>query len=132
MPKRKTKKPEDINELIGELDSANETNKGKLEGILADKTPHKSEPKVVIVDDIDEDVKPQDNEDSNKDDKKRDKLLKLAEEGYLDKSAAFIKKASQNVINKLYTEYERKRTQKANEFLTNLIISTNLAAHWVG
>ena len=50
--------------------------------------------------------------------KKRDELLKLAENGDLDKSIAYIKKASQKVINKLYTEYERKRMEKANDFLT--------------
>ena len=47
----------------------------------------------------------------------------MAEDGDLDKSVAYIKKASQKVINKLYTEYERKRMQKANEFLTDLLIS---------
>ena len=41
----------------------------------------------------------------------------------LDKSVAYIKKASQRVINKLYTEYECKQMQKANEFLTDLLIS---------
>ena len=49
--------------------------------------------------------------------------MKLAEDGDLDKSVNYIKKASQKVINKLYTEYERKRMQKANEFLTDLLIS---------
>ena len=49
--------------------------------------------------------------------------MKLAEDGDLDKSVAYIKKASQKVIDKLYTEYERKRMQKANEFLTDLLIS---------
>ena len=49
--------------------------------------------------------------------------MKLAEDGDLDKSVAYIKKASQKVINKLYTEYERKRMQKANVFLTDLLIS---------
>ena len=48
--------------------------------------------------------------------------MKLAEDGDLDKSVAYIKKASHKVINKLYTEYERKRIQKANEFLTDLLI----------
>ena len=48
--------------------------------------------------------------------------MKLAADGDLDKSVAYIK-ASQKVINKLYTEYERKRMQKANEFLTDLLIS---------
>ena len=48
--------------------------------------------------------------------------MKLAADGDLDKSVAYIK-ASQKVINKLYTEYERKRMQKVNEFLTDLLIS---------
>ena len=54
----------------------------------------------------------------------------MAEDGDLDKSVAYIKKASQKVINKLYTEYERKRMQKANEFLTDLMISK--FAHTLG
>ena len=62
-------------------------------------------------------------EDNSNLEKKRDELLKLAEDGDLDKSVNYIKKASQKVINKLYTEYERKRMQKANEFLTDLLIS---------
>ena len=49
--------------------------------------------------------------------------MKLAKDGDLDKSVAYIKKASQQAINKLYTEYECKRMQKANEFLTDLVIS---------
>ena len=49
--------------------------------------------------------------------------MKLAEDRDLDKSVAYIKKDSQKVINKLYTEYERKRMQKANEFLIDLLIS---------
>ena len=49
--------------------------------------------------------------------------MKLAEKGDLDKSVAYIKKASQTVINKLYIEYERKRMEKANDFLTDLLIS---------
>lgn len=35
----------------------------------------------------------------------------------------YIKKASAIVIDKLYSEYEKKRAQKANEFLTELVIS---------
>ena len=48
--------------------------------------------------------------------KKRDELLKLAEKGDLDKSVAYTKKVSQKVINKLYTEYERKHMEKANDY----------------
>ena len=65
-----------------------------------------------------EKVKPK--EDNSNLDKKRDELLKLAKDGDLDKSVAYIKKASQKVINKLYTEYELKQMQKPNEFLTDL------------
>ena len=50
-------------------------------------------------------------------------LLKLAEDGDLDKSVAYLKKVSHKAINKLYTNYERKRMHKANEFLTDLLIS---------
>ena len=54
---------------------------------------------------------------------KRNVLLKLAEDGDLDKSVVYTKKASHKAINKLYTQYERKRMEKANEFLTDLLIS---------
>ena len=56
-------------------------------------------------------------------DRKRDKLLKHAEDGDLDKSVAYVKKASAKIIEKLYVEYDRKIMQKANEFLTDLFIS---------
>ena len=36
---------------------------------------------------------------------------------------AYIKKASKKVIDKLYEEYERKRMSKANEFITEHLIS---------
>ena len=45
--------------------------------------------------------------------KQRNELLKLAEGGEMDKSVAYIMKASVKAIDKLYTEYERKRMQKA-------------------
>ena len=35
----------------------------------------------------------------------------------------FKSEASQKIIDKLYAEYERKRMQKANEFLSDLVIS---------
>ena len=94
MPKRKNVKPETIDDLIDELETAD----GEVK-----KATNNSK-----------------HEDNNK---KRDELLKLAEDGELDKSVAYIKKASQKVIDKLYTEYERQRMQKANEFLTDLLIS---------
>lgn len=57
-----------------------------------------------------DDTHPTDNDQQqNDDDKKGDKLPGLAEDGELDKSVAYIEKTSQQVIGKLYTEYERKR-----------------------
>ena len=94
MPKCKNTKPEAIDDLIDELETTNEK-----------------------VSKATEDIKTDDNS------KIRDELLKLAEEGELDKSVLYIKKASQKIIDKLYSEYERKCMQKANEFLTDLFIS---------
>ena len=70
---------------------------------------------------IEEEQKPEtNNEESNK---KRDELLKLAEDGEIERSVSYIQKASQKVINKIYSEYERKRLENANEFFTHLLIS---------
>lgn len=55
--------------------------------------------------------------------KKIGELTTLAEDGSLDKFVAFVRKADRKIIEKLYTEYERKRERKANEFLTDLLIS---------
>ena len=62
-------------------------------------------------------------EDAANDVNKRDELLKLSESGELDKSVSYIKKASQKVIDRLYEDYERRRMQRANEFLTDQLIS---------
>ena len=105
MPKRKTKRPETIEELIDELDTANETITEEVENVDNDSTKDKPQ-----VDDMEVD-------------KKRGTILKLAEDGEIDKSVSYIKKASQKIIDKLYTEHERKRMQKANEYLTDLLIS---------
>ena len=95
-----------------EISTAENSLNEELNNIFSDKKPEKVKP---------ENVEPQnDNTDLEK---KRDELLKLAEDGDLDKSVAYIEKASQKVINKLYTEYERKRMQKANEFLIDLLVS---------
>ena len=104
---RKKDKPETIDDVIEEMETAEE----EFKDILTEENHEKVEPK-----------KPTENT-SDTVEKKRDVLLKLAEDGDLDKSVAHIKKASQKVINKLYTEYECKRMQKANEFLTDLVIS---------
>ena len=55
--------------------------------------------------------------------RKREELIKLAEDGQFDKSVKIIKKASNKIIEKYYNEYERKRMQKANEFITDQLIS---------
>ena len=106
IPRRKKEQPETIDEVIEEMETAENIVEEEINNISSEK-PEKVELQ----------------NDNNNLEKKRDKLLKLAEDGDLDKSVAYIKKASQKVINKLYTEYEHKRMQKANEFLTDLIIS---------
>lgn len=98
MPKRKTKNLDPIDELIEEIQDAEST-------IVEDNTSQVDDTTQIGVD------------------KKRNELTKLAEDGELDKSVAYIKKASNKVIDKLYVEYECKRMQKANEFLTDLLIS---------
>ena len=55
--------------------------------------------------------------------RKREELIKLAEDGQIDRNVKAIKKASNKVIERYYNEYERKRMQKANEFLTDQLIS---------
>ena len=108
MPIRKNTKPETIDELFEEVTTTENIVDEEINNLFSDNQkpenvkPEKVEPK-------------SDNTDYEK---KRDELLKLAENGDLDKSIAYIKKASQKVINKLYTEYERKRMEKANDFLT--------------
>ena len=113
MPRRKSTKPETIDELFEEVTTAENIGDEEINNLFSDNQkpenvkPEKVEPK-------------SDNTDYEK---KRDELLKLAENGDLDKSIAYIKKASQKVINKLYTEYERKRMEMGNDFLTDLLIS---------
>ena len=104
MPRRKNTKPETIDELLEEMETAENIVEEEIKNTSSEK-PEKEEPE------------PDNTE------KTRDELLKVAEDGDLDKSVTYIKKASQKVINKLYTEYERKRMQKANEFLADLLIS---------
>ena len=96
MPRRNKEKPKTIDEVTEEMETTGE----ELPNLLSD-----SEEKP-------EKVEPQTKTDEDSLDKKRNILMKLAEDGDLDKSVAYIKKASQKVINNLYTEYERKRMQK--------------------
>ena len=104
MSRRKNTKPETIDELFEEVTTAENIVSEEINNLSSEK-PEKVEPQ----------------NDNNDLEKKRDELLKLAEDGDLDKSVDYIKKASHKVINKLYTEYERKIMQKVNEFQTDLI-----------
>ena len=109
MLRRKNTKLETTDEVTEEMASAGSYFNEEVNNIF---TPELIRPEL---------VEPKD--DSSEYEKKRDELLKLAEDGDLDKSVAYIKKASHKVINKLYTEYERKRILKANVFLIDLLIS---------
>ena len=53
----------------------------------------------------------------------RSELIKLSQNGEIDQSIKYIKKMLSKVINKMYNECKDKRLQKANEFLTDLLIS---------
>ena len=55
--------------------------------------------------------------------RKREELIKLSEDGQFDRDVKAIKKASNKTIERYYNEYERKKMQKANEFLTDQLIS---------
>ena len=55
--------------------------------------------------------------------KKREELIRLSEDGEISQSVQNLKKASDKVILKIYSEYEIKQAEKANVFLTDLLIS---------
>ena len=55
--------------------------------------------------------------------KKRQKLIKLSEDGEISQSVQNIKKSNNKVIEKIYKDYEIKQAEKANLFLTDLLIS---------
>jgi hypothetical protein len=55
--------------------------------------------------------------------KKRAKLDTLSREGLIEKSPSFIKKVNKKVIEKLYSDYEAQRLEKASDFMTTLVIS---------
>ena len=93
MPKRKNTKPETIDDMISELEAANSLTKDEINSVTSEEKPQ-DEPQ----------DEPQD------DDRKADELLKLAEDGGLDKSVAYLKKAGQKVINKKYIYRVRKET----------------------
>ena len=107
MPRRKNTKPETIDKVIENMSTAEE----EFKNLWSD-----TEEKI-------KNFEPQTTTNDDTTEKKRNVLLKLAEDDALDKSVAYIKKASHKVINKFYTNYECKRMQKTNEFLTDLLIS---------
>lgn len=45
------------------------------------------------------------------------------EDGEIEQSVKYIRRASARNIDRIYSEYEAKRLEKANEFLTDLILS---------
>ena len=55
--------------------------------------------------------------------KKRIELFLLSEDEEIPQSVAQLKKASGKQVMKIYAEYERQQTEKANAFLTDLLIS---------
>ena len=55
--------------------------------------------------------------------KKCEELIKLSEDGEINQSVQNLNKSIDKVITKIYTEYEVKQAEKANEFLTDLLIS---------
>ena len=55
--------------------------------------------------------------------RKRAELLRSSEEGDIIQSVKYLKKASTKVIENVYTEYEARRLENANQFLTELAIS---------
>jgi hypothetical protein len=50
-------------------------------------------------------------------------LICMSEKGELDKSVAYLKKASKNALTKLYSGAQDAKRRKTNEFLTDMIIS---------
>ena len=64
------------------------------------------------------------NDNVNEDvERKRAELIKLSEDGEIEQSVKVIRKASEKTINKIYAQYEAKQADKANSFLTDMLIS---------
>ena len=55
--------------------------------------------------------------------KKGAELIRLSEDEEIEQSVKTIRKASEKTINKIYAEYEAKQAEKANSFLTDVLIS---------
>lgn len=56
-------------------------------------------------------------------DKKRAELIKSSEDGEIENTVKYVKKASAKVIERLYAELEAKRLERANAFLTDMLLS---------
>lgn len=56
-------------------------------------------------------------------DVKRRELINSSEDGEITHSVKYLKKATETVIEKLYKEMEIKRMEKANQFVTDMLIS---------
>ena len=55
--------------------------------------------------------------------KKHEELIRLSENGEISQSVQNLKKANDKVILKIHAEYEVRQAEKANVFLTDLLIS---------
>ena len=56
-------------------------------------------------------------------DGKSSELIRLSEDGDIEQSPKYIKKASVKVVDKIYDEYDARRLEKSKQFLTDLVIS---------
>jgi hypothetical protein len=111
MPKRRSN-PTTVEELESEMEAAAEEVMVKIEE--AAEVEESAKPEKVKADTAAAGTEVE---------RKSGELVVLAKDGDLDKSVAFVKKANKKIVERLYDEYERKRERKANEFLTDLIIS---------
>ena len=88
---------------------------------------HKSNPSEEvkeIIEDVNKEVAEVVSDENAKDDRnnKRVELSRFSKGGEINYSISAIKKASSKKIGKMYSNYERERMIKANEFLTDLLI----------
>ena len=86
----KIESPVDINSLVNEIETTNEEIKNEIEDAINND------------DKKEEDI-------SNDIDSRQQELIKLAEDGGIDRSVKYIRKASSKIIGKLYAEYKEKR-----------------------
>ena len=94
-----------------------------MKELLSDLKNVESEIKDAVINNID-DVKPVAvNEPIDDMDERRRELIQSSEGGELEKSGKYLQKTSAKVINKIYKEVESKRLEKANVFVTDVIIS---------